>query len=203
MRSRPRAARSRSQDQLKEDAEERLVEYQRDLKRRGKHVPELDTSKARCLALKYPKWHMDVVPMIPEDLDDPTSTVLLISDRDKREWFVTDPKGYRDWFLGKSEFVALRENFAKAAGKLVEQVPVWEVRSPLQRAVQVLKRHRDWHFRTSSDEKPASIVLSTIAAENYFGQGAVTDVLIAFCKGAMNLEHEDGKPWVRNPARAD
>lgn len=194
---RPIQRQSTTQDQLKSEAHDRLQAYQRDLKRRGKHVPKLE-SKPRCLSLTYPKWHMDVVPMIPKDLDT-ASTTLLISDRDEREWMETDPKGYRDWFLSRSQFVKLREDFARAAGRPVQQVPVWEVKSPLQRAVQVLKRHRDWHFRTTPDQRPASIVLTTIAANNYHGQGEVADVLVAFCKGARTLEQVDGKRWVRNP----
>ncbi|MDO8349395.1 MAG: nucleotidyltransferase [Planctomycetota bacterium] len=195
---RPLQRESITQEQLKEEAHSRLQAYLTDLERRKKEVPKMET-KGRCLALVYPRWHMDVVPMIPEELSSTTNSKLLITDRKERAWLVTDPKGYRDWFLRKSDFTKLREGIAMKAGRPVEQIPAWEVKSSLQRAVQVLKRHRDWHFRLTEDKKPASIVLTTIAANNYGGQNEIADALVAFCRGARNLEREGGVRWVRNP----
>jgi hypothetical protein len=194
---RPIARTSTTQEQLKEEARDRLEAYLAHLRQLGRQVPRL-IPKARCWALEYPRWHMDVVPTIPEEPEDEHSTRLLISDRDQRAWLVTDPEGYRKWFLNRmaTQFAEIREQLARSTGRAVEDVPTWEVKTMLQRGVQLLKRHRDVHFRDDGNLKPASIVLTTIAAGAYVGQGNIADVMVGFCAAARRIDRRQG---VSNP----
>ena len=40
----------------------------------------------------------------------------------------------------------------------VDQIPDWQIRTPLQRAVQLLKRHRDLFFLDHPERRPAGRV---------------------------------------------
>ncbi len=52
------------------------------------------------------------------------------------------------------------------------------MKTTLQRTVQALKRHRDLHFADAPKDKPASIVITTLAARAYRGQGSLFEVLV-------------------------
>ena len=59
----------------------------------------------------------------------------------------------------------------------VDDVPDALIRTPLQRAIQILKRHRDMRFLEHKCEeyKPISIIITTLAASAYQNE---TDVLL-------------------------
>jgi hypothetical protein len=49
----------------------------------------------------------------------------------------------------------------------IDPLPVYRSKTPLQQAVQLLKRHRDVMFAQDPDLKPVSIILTTIAGGAY------------------------------------
>ena len=53
------------------------------------------------------------------------------------------------------------------------------VRTPLQRTIQILKRHRDIRFSTKEERKikPISMIITTLAAQIYAGEQTVEQVL--------------------------
>ncbi|MBL9125639.1 MAG: hypothetical protein JNG90_18515, partial [Planctomycetaceae bacterium] len=104
-------------------------------------------------------------------------------------WLESNPNGFADWFADRQ-----RETFTRVAPirKLeilrqhpslfasVADVPDQLVRAPLQRAVQLLKRHRDVRFCGHPDEadKPISIILTTLAATAYAQEPDVYSTMI-------------------------
>ena len=59
----------------------------------------------------------------------------------------------------------------------VRAVPKYQSnKTPLQRAVQILKRHRDIMF-AGDEDKPVSIIITTLAAKAYQGEGSITEAL--------------------------
>lgn len=164
--------------------------------------PELK-ERGRCWELIYAgdRFHMDVLPVIPDpDGDD---TAVLLSDRDLFLWQHSNPIGYANWFwsaMGEAVDVA-RAQMAVMLSRDVEDVPQWLVRTTLQRVVQLLKLHRDRFFRSNPQDKPASILITTLATHAYGGE---SDLYEAFRKGARNLsshiEWRNGTWWVPNPA---
>ena len=97
-------------------------------------------------------------------------------------------------------FEERRRQLARKARASVEEIPEYRVRTPLQSAIQILKRHRDVMFVDRADEKPISIVLTTLAAHAYQQEttiaGAlysVLDLMHAF------IENRQGVVWVANP----
>ena len=162
--------------------------------------------KSRCWTLVYAndKFHMDVLPVIPDpDGDD---TAILLSDRDLFQWQHSNPIGYADWFwrsMGDAVEIG-RAQLATTLSRDVEDVPRWLVRTTLQRVVQLLKLHRDTFFRNQPRDKPASILITTLATHAYSGE---SDLYEAYRKIAYNLpshiERRNRKFWVPNPAHEE
>jgi hypothetical protein len=78
-----------------------------------------------------------------------------------------------------------------------------KAKTTLQRVVQLLKRHRDIHY-AGDDDKPISIIITTLAARAYDGE---KDLVLAFrnvvakMRNYIETRMEDGKEvkWVPNP----
>jgi hypothetical protein len=155
----------------------------------------------RCWTLNFPdRFHMDILPAIPdaEGLEDS----ILITDQELVRWQHSDPKNYATWFWGRMATATIREKraLAESLKAHIEDVPDWKVRTPLQRAVQLLKRHRDIYFEDDCDDKPASIILTTLAANAYIGQDDVFDTLTYLAETMPHfIELRDGVSWVANP----
>jgi hypothetical protein len=83
------------------------------------------------------------------------------------------------------------------AGK-VDNLPAYRWRSPLQRSVQLLKRHRDVMFQGSPDGKPVSIIITTLAARAYQGEDDIDAALSRILSGMGGLVAQTS-PRVPNP----
>lgn len=88
------------------------------------------------------------------------------------DWRISNSEGYALWFESRMKlspgFMEKVAMMAKAAK--VEKLPTWKWKTPLQKAIQLLKRHRDSMFSKNPDSKPISIILTTLAAEAYRGE---------------------------------
>ncbi|WP_339803792.1 cyclic GMP-AMP synthase DncV-like nucleotidyltransferase [uncultured Marinobacter sp.] len=180
----------------------------------------------RCWTLNYAdgaKFHMDILPAIPDDddfrmtlesqnfsADEFTGLAIAITDNKAvsfpihgtREWPNSNPKGYAEWFKSQMnvEFERARKLVMESMhASSVEEVPDYKVKPPLQRSVQFLKRHRDLMFE-GHDDKPISIIISTLAAHAYDNQASLSESLQHIVN---NMEHyiEEGPegPVVKNP----
>ena len=83
-------------------------------------------------------------------------------------------------------------------------MPDWRVKTPLQRAIQILKRHRDLYFRNDEDNCPASIIITTLAPHAYGNQPDVLSALdaIATCMASHIDQDEEGEFVILNPVNA-
>ena len=198
------AKESINQDGLRAQAGQLLRDYIT-ARGAGNGSPALK-ERGRCWELIYSgdRFHMDVLPVIPDpDGDD---TAVLLSDRDLFLWQHSNPIGYADWFwrsMGDAVAVG-RAQLAAALNRTVEDVPRWLVRTTLQRVVQLLKLHRDNFFRDNLQNKPASILITTLATHAYSGE---SDLFEAFRWVAHDLpyhiEWRDRTWWVPNPAHEE
>lgn len=158
--------------------------------------------KRRCWTLDDPAngFHLDVLPAIP-DLDY-LPTGILLTDKQLFHWQHSDPIGYARWFRQRSQELQNKVITAAAQrGVDVEDVPIWEFRTTLQRVVQVLKWHCMLYFADARDSRPPSILITTLAAKAYRGE---TDLFTATrnALASMNrhIEKRNGVDWVANPA---
>ncbi len=174
------------------------------LKERNDIADILDESR-RCWCLEYPlQFHMDVLPSIPNKERVPTG--ILLTDTDLVKWQKSNPIAYADWFYDRMKVVLQekRAEFAESMKASIEDVPEWQIKTPLQRAVQLLKRHRDIHFQNDKENRPASILITTLAAHSYQNQGNLYDALIDIVQDMMKyIENRNGQWWVANPVDPD
>jgi hypothetical protein len=156
---------------------------------------------------------MDILPSIADyelrARDVLHKDAILITDKKKIEngdanWPKSNPKGYIAWFFDKQVdiFQTFKKELAESKEVNVEDVPDYKVRTPLQRAIQILKRHRDVYFLNDNGEnKPISIIITTLSASLYSGQdnvfNAIYDIL-----GNLNREMliREGQYYIPNPA---
>ncbi len=185
---------------------------------------EEPTEGRRCITLNYAdkaQFHLDVLPAVPdagtkrqqlamESLDsDWVDTAIAITDKEHphfrsraSRWPHSNPKGFASWFQNqmKTLFEARRYAMALEAHASVEDIPEHRVKTPLQSAIQVLKRHRDGMFAERPDEKPISIIISTLAGRAYDGQTSISAALSGILEGmASFIEVRNSVHWVENP----
>ncbi len=218
-----------SREQLKAEAGEHLKAYQQFLEETHQHVPNLREGD-RCWTLNHEgQFHMDILPAIPdEDMratwEVGSETAIAITDNSSSRWDTSNPIGFCDWFreqmqeqflerrkaMARAEFtksasgMALNEQMLKAAA---EDIPEYKVKTTLQRSIQILKRHRDFYFQDDADNRPASIVITTLAARAYGSEDNLVDALLTIVRGMeehIKIREENGKSvsWVVNPTNA-
>jgi hypothetical protein len=147
----------------------RLV-YDR-LNEHGKYS-KMISRKNRCVRLDYqPDYHLDITPAMPHLL---RGTHIYVPDRALATLKDSNPKGYIEWFLAIGRrhpnirsLLILANEMANRAG--VEPLTLQQSfeKKPLQRIVQILKRHRDLHFEKSADLAVISVIITTLAAISY------------------------------------
>jgi hypothetical protein len=186
-----------TQEELKQLIGEDLEAYR---KERGIRDKKEEKHRCWRLNYKdHLNFHMDIVPSIPQAEDvrlilkermiqagsdkviakNISEHAIAITDNRHRhyrvvsmDWEISNPEGYAKWFESRMrqarrllELRAMSEHVAK-----VEDLPTYKWKTPLQRCVQVLKRHRDVMFEHNPDVKPISIILTTLAAKAYQGE---------------------------------
>lgn len=173
------------------------------------------------------KFHLDTVPCLPENperkktireamqrfgiAEGLTQTVadLSVNITDRRlpnysivspDWFVGNPEGYALWFESRMrQATSLLESLAREArAASIDELPAYRWKTPLQRCVQLLKRHRDVMFDAYPDARPISIIITTLAARAYKGE---TDLASAMERILTDMEGlvNPGHPRVPNP----
>lgn len=165
------------------------------LEANGLYEGKLDKEGKRCWTLSYAEsegigFHMDILPCLPSPAEDHPNFpgAISITNKDKSNniyaWKPGNPKGYGDWFHTRNTtFGQLVETQKQrifdslqpgADGSLafrsIDEIPDQLVRTPLQRAIQLLKRHRDIRFADNPKYKPISIIITTLAAHFYQGE---------------------------------
>jgi len=160
----------------------------------------------RCWILNYAnEFHMDILPAIPDNgkLND----AILITDKKLRNWQHSNPKGYARWFAERMKPIFQKRKIALAESieANVETVPDYKVRTPLQRVVQILKWHRDVYFK-NKDNKPISIIITTLAAHAYQNEEEVYDAttnIVNIISDVKRLKDTGGKYYIPNPVNLD
>ena len=213
-----------SQARLKE-----LVGDEVKLYRIAKGMTKKVQESRRCWRLEYAdgaQFHMDVLPSLPNaryqrrllearDLDVRfADTAIAITDNKVPEYSVvtedwprSNPRGYADWFTERmgDVFVRRREmvlNEMRVEGVTasIEDIPVYRVRTPLQSAIMILKRHRDTMFAADPTIKPISIIISTLSGHAYNGEETIGAALLSILIRMENMIEHDGVGYViKNP----
>jgi hypothetical protein len=150
--------------------------------------------KNRCLRINYAgNFHLDIIPACPNG-----DTGIKVPDRNRAAWVFSNPLGYAKWFFTRCEERRLLLKAEARVRPVPSNVPS-EEKFPLQRAVQLLKRHRDSFFKGNPDAA-RSILLTTLAAREYQGHESLTLALDSIVDGIRDfLRRSPGIPVVPNP----
>lgn len=188
------------------------------LKENKTYAEMLEPEGRRCWTLQYAdsaRFHLDILPAIPDNYGwllsmgvspELAKTAICLTDKNRwdldPDWPKSNPRGYAEWFKQRMIVIyeARRAVLAKSLNVNIEEVPVFKVKTPLQRAVQILKRHRDIMFADDPDDKPISIIITTLAARAYNNEPDLFDALQSILQGMpQHIRSEAGKPLVANP----
>ena len=180
-----------SQADLKEDAGLGLEKF---VLSEPEGSPTLDEGK-RCWTLHYDGFHLDMLPALP-NLESRSDTAIIITDTELVRWQFSNPIAYANWF-DKVMAKELEDKLMVLSKSMdIEQVPIWYVKTTLQQAVQALKRHRDIYFTDALELRPASIVITTAAAQAYRGGGDLYEVLDDITDRMPEQVSHDGDRYV-------
>ncbi len=147
-------------------------------------------NKKRCWHVEYeelPNFHMDIIPAVHRRLaKDYIDITNHDEETDTYEYIGSNPKGYIDWFNQRKKEARKRlvENYCREHTERIlchadiEQLKEYNFKTSLQKAIQILKRHRDIMFEDDTKNvKPISIIITTIAAELYNNEDNIVDTL--------------------------
>lgn len=174
------------------------------LKEHGTYVKMLDDEGKRCWTLNYAEedgvgFHMDILPSVQESwrtfmkncwYRSSIAVTERCSDTGTYDWSPSNPKDFTKWFYDKNKTAfedvrqrqkqILFDNY-RQDGLFTERdaVPDIHVKTPLQRAIQLLKRHRDIRFCNQRNEKckPISMVITVLAAKIYRNESTIDETL--------------------------
>ena len=157
------------------------------------------------------QFHMDILPALPDVqryqvmlkqhgygklASDTTLTGRAIAITDRTlpqyaivtdDWPQSNPMGYAAWFRSRMtiQLTKRKEAFAKHQMIIasVDDIPDYKVKTSLQRAIQLLKRHRDCMFAEDFEHKPISIIITTLAAHAYKEEPTISAAMRSILTG--------------------
>lgn len=177
------------------------------LKSNEKYKKMLEPEGKRCWTMQYDEFHMDILPCVPNNsvFLTPTQTEIKLTHKNDDSSYVpkySNPYKYHLWFEEQMEHVLKRHKqiFAEMNAVEIDEVPTYKVRTPLQQAIQLLKRHRDICFQDNDENAPISIIITTLAARSYNSEENIYDALCNILSTMhKHIENRNGVYWVQNP----
>ena len=168
--------------------------------------------KPRCWRLHYAdevSFHLDGLPCVAEEpavvqaifsqgvpfelakravaiTDQRHPNYLVLS----RDWLISNPRGFARWFEERTRVFAqprLRALVEMKKFASVEDVPPYEWKTPLQRSIQLLKRHRDVMFRETPELAPISMIITNLATHAYSGEADIYDAVTGIVSRIRNF----------------
>lgn len=179
----------------------------------------------RCWILNYSdssRFHMDILPAIPNENEFRllleksgyfnnywVANTIAITDKSHPnyekidpDWPRNNPIGYAEWFKEqmKVQYDIKQALLAESLRISIEQVPDYKIKTPLQRSIQILKRHRNIMFAEDLNDRPISIIISTLAALSYNNEPDLLEALQNIVNNMQkHIEIKNGISWVSNP----
>lgn len=185
------------------------------LKEHSKYKSMLQLEGKRCWTLEYDEFHMDILPCVPKYnyyIEPLLTEVKLTHKLEDGNYFpkYSNPYKYHEWFEGRMK---LQLNEAKNEYSIrnkveISEIPLYKVKTPLQRAIQLLKRHRDIIYdrlpQSRKDNAPISIIITTLAAYSYNNELSVYETLNNILINMEKyIEIRNGKYYIINPVLSD
>ncbi|RLU00192.1 nucleotidyltransferase [Ketobacter sp.] len=176
------------------------------LKGNGTYGPMLDDEGKRCWTLNYAEqdgigFHMDILPSVQETALLLQQDSIAATNKDQGghyTWTTSNPKGFSQWFYEKNREAFDRDKLIQKQSiyasqrnlfNSTDEVPNIHVKTPLQRSIQLLKRHRDIRFSESDIEKykPISMIITVLSSLCYRNETSIYDTLSSLIR---NLDQQ-------------
>ena len=179
------------------------------LKENKTYLEKLDKEGKRCWTMQYDEFHMDILPCIPdaETFVVPGATEIDLTDKSKESgeyrYKLSNPSAYHDWFVAMAKpQVCLVNSKVFARDTEIKPVPsqASRLKTPLQKAIQLLKRHRDVCFIAHQNDAPISVIITTLAAKACpHGDNVFTTLKTILENMENHVEFRSDGYWVANP----
>lgn len=171
-------------------------------------------NKRRCWHVEYKgleQFHMDVIPAYNDIIE------IFITNHDEEldlyRYIKSNPKGYKEWFFkqAKKQSIRLYEQYCKDNNIVYEEMNVEELdrqkyKNTLQQTVQLLKRHRDILYKDNPEDKPTSIIITTLSAYLYDNNDSILASIIHILNNMESYvfnNMENGEYKILNPTCSD
>lgn len=167
--------------------------------------------KRRCWQVTYEcnkKFHLDVVPAVLRsgyiDITEQLSS-------NEYRYIGSNPKGYIAWFQSKqkNQYTAIKAGIISnqkgifTSGE-IKPIKEYKIRTPLQKAIQILKRHKDILFKEDPNHlAPVPILITTISAQLYRNEDTIEKTLSSILNKAKEYIEsckDNGKYSIYNPS---
>ena len=194
-------------EELRKSIRELLMSY-------GRLKGKIEDKKP-CIRIQYAnssQFHMDVASA--QDTQNQGSSIEISrwDGFDKYYYDLSNPKGYIEWFKKtmKFELVEKRILYEAQANTEIEELKLSRSRTPLQKAIQILKRHRDIFFneKENAENRPSSIIITTLCAKIYeeiYGTFDMKNIYLTVVNILKNFQKcivmdEQGEYYLENPS---
>lgn len=186
------------------------------LESHGRYEGKIENKKP-CIRIQYAdsaQFHMDIASAQEFGMSNDTSINIARFDGDESYFYeISNPKGYIEWFKKTMQFEELQKSQRALYEKCqteVEELELSKMRTPLQKAIQILKRHRDIFFadRANVDDKPSSIIITTLCAmayEDLLGKYVKDNIYLTVVNMLENFstylkKNDNGEYYLENPS---
>lgn len=170
------------------------------------------------------RYHMDILPCVANEdydrifrevsgntfsLSEANRIAIRITDKlkddyasstDTQTWLISNPDGYAYWFADRCKTIEQR-SIRSIMDSIMPIGRYSKEKSTLQMIVQILKRHRDIRFYNDTENKPISIIITTLAAKAYNGEKDLASALVYVISNMQNYidQDADGNFVISNP----
>lgn len=171
----------------------------------------LEPEGRRCWTLCYEEFHMDILPCVPNNryYIEPFLTEIKLTHKLDSGRYIpkySNPYKYREWFEERmrASLDEAKKDFSVRNQVEISKVPLYKVKTPLQRAIQLLKRHRDIMYdklpESRKDNAPISIIITTLAARAYNNEATIYEALCNIVENMSKYIKRSGDTFIiENP----
>lgn len=167
----------------------------------------LEPEGKRCWTLCYEEFHMDILPCVPNNryYIEPYLTEIKLTHKLESGRYIpkySNPYKYHEWFEERMRvrLDEVKKDYSVRNQVEISKVPLYKVKTPLQRAIQLLKRHRDIMYDTlpeaRKDNAPISIIITTLAAQAYNNESTIYEALCNIVENMSKYIKRSGDTFI-------
>lgn len=167
----------------------------------------LEPEGKRCWTLCCEEFHMDILPCVPNNryYIEPYLTEINLTHKLESGRYIpkySNPYKYHEWFEERMRvrLDEVRKDYSIRNQVEISKVPLYKVKTPLQRAIQLLKRHRDVMYdklpEARKDNAPISIIITTLAAQAYNNEANIYEALSNIAQNMPKFIKRSGDTFI-------